>query len=42
MYSPSEMAQLRAEMNEDADWEIEEDDGQPDEAQVRAGFDPDC
>ena len=43
MYSPTELAQLRGEMNEDAmDEEEHEDDGQPDEQQEWADFDPDC
>ena len=43
MYSPTELAQLRGELNEDAmDEEEHEDDGQPDEQQEWADFDPDC
>lgn len=42
MYSPDELAQLRSEMAEDADFEIEENDGQLDEAMEWGGFDPDC
>lgn len=42
MYSPTELAQLRSEMAQDADFEIEEDDGQPDEAMEWASFDLDC
>lgn len=43
MYSPYELAQIRGEQNEDG---AEEDDdlfdGQPDEHQEWADFDPDC
>ena len=39
MYSPYELAQIRGEQNEDG---AEEDDGQPDEQQEWADFDPDC